>query len=143
MVTGTFVSLDTNTQILTLSGVDGTYDTNVTLTGADSGATAVSKIFDQATATTTVAAVIDTDGSYIAEDGHVSESTMKIQDSLYYQDFSYVIKVGRSINDWRDSFKKTMHSAGFYFAGQVDTVTQVDAQLQSITGINSSIAHGS
>jgi hypothetical protein len=138
VVTGTFVSLDTNTQILTLSGVDGTFGIDTTLTGSTSGSTAVVKIFDQATATTTLAAVIDTDGSYIAEDGHVSESTMKIQDSLYYQDFSYVIKVGRSINDWRDSFKKTMHSAGFYFAGQVDTVTRVDAQLQSITGINSS-----
>ena len=45
---------------------------------------------------------------------------MRIQDSLYYQDFSYVIKVGRSIADWRDAFKKTMHTAGFYFTGQVD-----------------------
>jgi len=141
VVTGTFVSLDTNTQIMTLSGVDSTFGTDTTLTGSTSGQTAVVKIFDQATATTTVAAVIDTDGSYIAEDGHVSESTMRVQDSLYYQDFSYVIKVGRSINDWRDSFKKTMHSAGFYFAGQVDTVTRINAQLQSITGINSSVEY--
>ena len=37
-------------------------------------------------------------------------TAMRIQDSLYYQDFSYVIKVGRAINDWRDSFKKTMHT---------------------------------
>ena len=39
----------------------------------------------------------DTDGQYISE-GKLSESTMKIQDSLYYQDFSYVLKVGQSIN---------------------------------------------
>jgi len=54
-----------------------------------------------------------------------------------YQDFSYVIKVGRSINDWRDSFKKTVHTAGFYFVGQVSIATQVSAELRSITGINS------
>ena len=63
---------------------------------------------------------------------------MKIQDSLYYQDFSYVIKVGRSINDWRDSFKQTMHTAGFYFTGQVNITSRIDAQLRSFTGINSS-----
>ena len=38
---------------------------------------------------------------------------MRIQDSLYYQDYSYVIKVGRSISDWRDSFKKTILRWGF------------------------------
>ena len=38
---------------------------------------------------------------------------MRIQDSLYYQDYSYVIKVGQSIARWRDAFKKTMHTAGF------------------------------
>ena len=57
--------------------------------------------------------VADTDGEFINDDGKLSESTMKIQDSLYYQDFSYVIKVGQSINVWRDAFKKTMHTAGF------------------------------
>ena len=59
----------------------------------------------------------DTNGAFINEDGHISDDAMRIQDSLYYQDFSYVIKVGRAINDWRDSFKKTMHTSGFYFTG--------------------------
>ena len=67
-----------------------------------------------------VVSVADTDGRFISERGKLSETTMRIQDSLYYQDFSYVIKVGRSIADWRDAFKKTMHTAGFYFTGQVD-----------------------
>ena len=66
---------------------------------------------------------------------------MRIQDSLYYQDFSYVIKVGRTINDWRDSFKKTVHSAGFYFTGQVDIESRLNAQIQSITGINSGVEY--
>ena len=64
---------------------------------------------------------------------------MRIQDSLYYQDYSYVIKVGRSISDWRDSFKKTMHGAGFYFTGQVNIATQVNNRIRSFTGVNSSI----
>ena len=32
-----------------------------------------------------------------------------------------------------------MHSSGFYFTGQVNIQTQVSAQIQSITGINSGI----
>jgi hypothetical protein len=64
---------------------------------------------------------------------------MRIQDSLYYQDFSYVIRVGRTINDWRDAFKKTMHTSGFYFTGQVNIQTQVSMQLQSVTGVNTGI----
>jgi len=94
---------------------------------------------DLATATVTVGAVVDTAGTFINEDGHLSETTMKIQDSLYYQDFSYVIKVGRSINDWRDSFKKTMHTAGYYFTGQVDITSRVNNQIRSFTGVNSGL----
>ena len=62
---------------------------------------------------TTVGVVIDTDGVYLNEDGHVSESTMKVQDSLYYQDFSYVIKVGRAIVDWRNHLKIQFTQQGF------------------------------
>jgi hypothetical protein len=50
---------------------------------------------------------------------------MRVQDSLYYQDYSYVIKVGQSIARWRDAFKKTMHTAGFYFTGQVDIESRI------------------
>ena len=72
-----------------------------------------------------VVSVADTDGEFINERGKLSETTMRIQDSLYYQDFSYVIKVGQSIAQWRDAFKKTMHTAGFYFTGQVDIESRI------------------
>jgi hypothetical protein len=136
-ITATVESLNTSTNILKVSNASGNFGTDVTISGSTSGATATIKIFDQATATTTVTAILDTAGVYINQDGHVSENAMKIQDSLLYQDFSYIIKVGRSINDWRDSFKKTMHSAGFYIQGQVNIATQVNAELRNVTGINS------
>ena len=41
---------------------------------------------------------------------------MRIQDSLYYQDFSYVIKVGRSMTEWRDSFQKDNAYSRFLFS---------------------------
>lgn len=137
-ISATVNSFDTNRGLLILSGATGTFDTDVTITGGTSGATATIKKFDQATATTTVVSTLDTAGTYINQDGHVSENTMKIQDSLVFQDFSYIIKVGRSINEWRDSFKKTMHSAGYYFAGEVSIVSTVNVEMRNITGLNSS-----
>jgi hypothetical protein len=94
------------------------------LTSATSGTCTLKKT-DVATASVDVVSVTDTDGKFISERGKLSETTMRVQDSLYYQDYSYVLKVGRSIADWRDAFKKTMHTAGFYFTGQVDIESRV------------------
>ena len=138
-VTATFVSFDSSNNLIVVKDASGVFDETRTITAGSSGRTATVLKHDLATATATVGAVVDTAGAYINEDGHLSETTMKIQDSLYYQDFSYVVKVGRSITDWRDSFKKTMHGAGFYFTGQVNIATRVDNKIRSFTGINSSV----
>jgi len=125
-----------------VSSPTGVFDTRVTITGGTSGIEGTIRVNDLATASTTVGAVVDTDGTYLNEDGHVSESTMKVQDSLYYQDFSYVIKVGRAIVDWRKTFKDTMHPTGFYVTGQVNIETRLNAKLQSpVEGVVSGIEH--
>jgi len=128
--TGTIVKLDSDRNILKLKNVNGVINVNDTLTTSSGGTATVSRI-NLAAATVNVVPIIDTDGAFINEDGKLSESTMKVQDSLYYQDFSYVIKVGQSINAWRDSFKKTMHTAGFYFTGQVNIATRLNAQMRA------------
>ena len=127
---GKILSLDTNTSVLKLDEVTGTININDTIT-SQTGGTAKIKKHNLATAGVDVVPITDTDGEFINEVGKLSESTMKIQDSLYYQDFSYVVKVGQSINAWRDSFKKTMHTAGFYFTGQVNVASKLDLSLKS------------
>ena len=121
---GTIVSLDSNRGLLKIKDVSGNFNVNDTLTSASSG-TCTLKKSDVATASVDVVSVADTDGEFINEKGKLSETTMRIQDSLYYQDYSYVIKVGQSIVNWRDAFKKTMHTAGFYFTGQVDIESRI------------------
>lgn len=137
-VTATAVSYSSDTGILKVSSPSGQFAENTSLTSSG-GATATVEKNDLSTATMTIGAVVDTAGTFINQDGWLSETSMKLQDSLYYQDFSYVIKVGRTINDWRDSFKKTMHTSGFYFTGQVDIQTQVSAQIKNTVGINSGV----
>jgi len=121
---GKIVNLDTDRGLLKIKDVTGTFAINDTLTSATSGTCTLKKL-DIATATVDVVSTSDTDGAFISERGKLSETTMRVQDSLYYQDYSYVIKVGQSIARWRDAFKKTMHTAGFYFTGQVDIESKI------------------
>ena len=139
VVSATFVSLDTNTNLLKLSGATGVFAADTVITGSSSGITATVQHSDQATATSTVDVIVQTDGSFLGQDGQASETSMLIQDSLLYQDYSYIVQVGRSINDWRDTYKKTLHSAGFYFQGEVDIETRLNLTIKNVTGINTNI----
>ena len=135
-VTATVVSIDTNTQVIKLKNHSGTFTEGETI-NFSGGASLVASKLQQATGTVTVAPIVTTDGAFLNEDGWVSENSMKVQDSLLYQDYSYIIKVGRSINEWRDAYTKTLHSAGFYFQGQINIETSLNAEIKTITGLNS------
>ena len=138
-ITATSTSFDSTLQILKFKSASGTFQAGRTITLAN-GATATIAKVDQITATSTVTAIADTSGTFVNQDGHISDDAMRIQDSLYYQDFSYVIKVGRAITDWRDSFKSTMHTAGFYFTGQVNIESRISAQIsQPVEGVISGV----
>ena len=138
--TGTQVSYDTNINLLKVKDVTNNFEIDETITSSSGGSATLSRI-DVASAIVDVVPIADTDGKFLNEDGFVSEQTMKIQDSLYYQDFSYVLKVGQSINNWRDSFKKTMHTAGFYFTGQVDLENRLNLRVKApVDGVISGVS---
>ena len=133
--TGTLASYDADRSLLKVKDLNTNFILNETITSSSSGSATAIRL-DVASAIVDVVSVADTDGKFLNEDGYVSEQTMKVQDSKYYQDFSYVLKVGQSINDWRDSFKKTMHTAGFYFTGQVDLESRLSLKVRApVTGI--------
>ena len=63
--------------------------------------------------------LIDTlSGSYTQNKGFLSD-TIKLQDSYFYQKFSYVIRTGNNVDTWKDSFNKLVHPAGFKFFGEI------------------------
>jgi len=47
------------------------------------------------------------------------ESLKFIQNDELFQTFGLLIKTGISVNNWSELYKKYVHPAGFYFAGQV------------------------
>ena len=54
---------------------------------------------------------------WIGDDGFISAANY-IQDSSYYQAFSYVIKSGHTIDKWRDYIKRLVHPSGLALWGR-------------------------
>jgi hypothetical protein len=57
-------------------------------------------------------------GRYTDNNGFLSDNK-KIHDSYYYQRYSYVVKTGTNSSEWKDSFNRLVHPAGFIFFGQI------------------------
>ena len=98
------------------------------------GSTAIVAKSDPLTGTLGIGVNVTTTGKYVNQDGHLSELSKKIQDSLYYQDYSYVVKVSESINKWRDALKRAVHPSGFYITGEVNITTLLDGKVRRPVG---------
>ena len=129
--TGTVI--DFTAPLLKYTATTSSLDIGDTITFSGNTTAVIAKS-DPLTGTATIAANITTAGKYINQDGHISEGSKKIQDSLYYQDYSYVIKVAQSINKWRDALKRAVHPSGFYVTGEVNIQTQLDGKIRQPVG---------
>ena len=57
-------------------------------------------------------------GQYLDNKGQLS-NVIKIQDSLRYQKFSYLIRTGQNVSTWENVFNRLVHPAGFKFFGEI------------------------
>ena len=55
---------------------------------------------------------------YLDNRGFLSDR-IKLQDSFRFQKFSYLIKTGKNVSDWKDVYDKLVHPAGFIFFGEI------------------------
>lgn len=60
-------------------------------------------------------------------DKNLLNTTTVLQDSYYYQDYSYVVRGSNSHDDWKPYFNKLVHPAGMAVFGEVDYFTESDA----------------
>lgn len=70
-------------------------------------------------------------GAYLNSDGKVSGAKY-IQDSYYYQQFSYVLGTDRSIDEYKEIIKKIIHPSGFQFFSKVKFFDIVETPPQII-----------
>ena len=59
----------------------------------------------------------------------IGEDLNRIQDSYYYQQFSYEIQAGFGTNTYLDQLKKAVHPAGFAVFGKVKIASSVSAAI--------------
>lgn len=57
-------------------------------------------------------------GSFSNNDGFL-DNYKKIQDSFFYQKFSYVLRTGTNATEWKNPFARLVHPAGFIFFGEI------------------------
>ena len=136
--TADVVSWDETRQILTLNMKTNSFTVGEVIRRGSVSNYAILAKKSQAELTASVGTIGTTAGAYDSDKGKISESLMKIQDSFYYQDFSYVVRATAAIADWRGSVKKAVHPAGFAVFGEVSIATQVATRMTTpITGITS------
>ena len=63
-------------------------------------------------------AIASYSGSFVDKNSHVSD-IKRIQDSNYWQDYSYVIRANQSSYLWKDIIKKNIHPAGLKLISEV------------------------
>ena len=126
---GIIAAWDNSRQILTVNVTLGTFSKAEILTRGASTNYAIVAEIAQGSLGSTIGTIGVTAGSFLNDKGKISESLMRIQDSFYYQDFSYVVRVGAAIADWRSQIKKAVHPAGFAMFGEVSITNKVAARL--------------
>ena len=128
---GSVISYDSTRQILEIQSELEHFTDGDSIVTANGSATAHQCVHAKASATN--GAIVVSNGDFTGLRGQLNEEQMKIQDSRFYQDYSYVVKVGESINTWRDSIKRSVHPAGWNVFGEVSIATTLaQAQLHSM-----------
>ena len=126
--TGTITAIDNDRQLISMNT---SADLNVGDTIQTLTASAVIANIDTAVGRANVGEIADTEGEFFGSDGKISEDVMRVQDSNFYQDYSYVIRVGQSINEWRDAIKSTVHPAGWGVFGEVEVKGLASARISA------------
>mgnify|MGYP001260278455 CR=1 FL=1 len=127
--TGTIVDWNASTRLLELeTPVDDFVEGDIITSVGGITGTVVQE--EGAFGSAKLESVIRSDGAFITDRGKVSEDTMRVQDSFYYQDYSYVVRIGQSINQWRESIRNSVHPAGWNVFGEVSFATSL-AQAQT------------
>ena len=90
------------------------------ITGVISKSSGIMSDIKVATGVLEIGSITKTTGQFIDDVGKPSEIIQKIQDSYYYQDFSYAVKSAVSIGEWKEILIKNVHPASFKVFGELN-----------------------
>ena len=79
--------------------------------------------------TADIKSYVDNFGSFRGDRGKLSAASQRLQDSFYYQDYSYVVRSKTSIDVWRNLLLETTHPAGFKMFGEMVIDSKADIPM--------------
>ena len=101
--------------------IDFSESAAVTISTASGSGTVL--LADVATGTVDAGVKQITDGKYVNIESLIGEDLIRVQDSYYYQQFSYEVQVGQSIATYINELRRAVHPAGFAPFGKVSIAT--------------------
>jgi hypothetical protein len=119
--------MDGDLNLLTIENVKGIFNEGDYVTTSDSKNFYIAKT-EPCTARGRVRGETKLDGNYLNDTGFPSATSMRIHDSKQYQDFSYLIKVGKGVDEYRSLVKSLLSPAGTIFFGEVAIRNTVDGK---------------
>ncbi len=125
--TGTIRTMDGDLNLLTVENVKGIFNEGDYITTSDSKNFYIAKT-EPCTSRGRVRGESKLDGNYLNDTGFPSATSMRIHDSNQYQDFSYLIKVGKGVDEYRSLVKSLLSPAGTIFFGEVSIRNEIDAR---------------
>ena len=106
-------------KILKIVDYEGDWAVGEKVNGVISKASGVIDNLSIARGVLNIGSLTKTPGKFIDDVGKPSEIVQKIQDSFFYQNFSYVIKSDIPITKWKTQILQNNHPAGFVMFGQL------------------------
>ena len=114
--------------VFTYEYVDGTYAGSIIREFALNSANAQVQADDPAIISVTLGALNRYPGYFETNHGFLSDSIF-IQDSKYYQRFSYVLKIDERLDSYASAVKTMVHPAGMRLFGEFDVTNNFDLTL--------------
>ena len=107
-------------RVLKIVDYTGEFSENQRITGVISKSSGLISDLKIAKGVLEIGSITKTTGQFIDDVGKPSEIIQKIQDSYYYQDFSYAVKSSTSISEWKEILIKNVHPASFKVFGELN-----------------------
>ena len=105
--------------LLKVVGITGVFDSGSPITSVIGNRTATLYTQYCTEFEPDIRSYVDNFGFFSSDRGKLSNANQRLQDSYFYQDYSYVVRSKTSINDWRNLIKRTTHPAGFQLFGEM------------------------
>jgi len=109
--------------------IDGTYAGSVIREFSQNSANAATLFDDPAIVEVSLGALVRYPGYYISNAGFLDDSIF-IQDSKYYQAFSYVIRLDERLSTYKSAVKTMLHPAGLALFAEFNITNNIDLSIE-------------